>query len=172
MGKTSLDSIFYGTQTPEFSVHRLVTTRYQTLKPCLVTGPSMIPRSNTYPGRARSRRVKRGALGGSRPLGHAMKNGNIIKEFQSFQMDSSLFSIPAFINRTSHVKTLVDGGSESYGLIDARVAARLQLPRLPVKQRGMIAFNKPTEVRISEVAYCSLDITGHYQSRVFFYVVP
>src|SRR5437762_14258778 len=47
MGKTSLDSIFYGTQTPEFSVHRLVTTRYQTLKPCLVTGPSMIPRSNT-----------------------------------------------------------------------------------------------------------------------------
>ena len=87
-------------------------------------------------------------------------------------MDSSLFSIPAFINRTSHVKTLVDGGSESYGLIDARVAARLQLPRLPVKQRGMIAFNKPTEVRISEVAYCSLDIAGHYQSRVFFYVVP
>jgi len=101
-----------------------------------------------------------------------MKNGNIVKEFQSFQMDSSLFSIPAFINRTSHVKTLVDGGSESYGLIDARVAARLQLPRLPVKQRGMIAFNKPTEVRISEVAYCSLDIAGHYQSRVFFYVVP
>jgi len=36
----------------------------------------------------------------------------------------------------------------------------------------MITFNKPTEVRISEVAYCSLDIAGHYQSRVFFYVVP
>src|SRR6266480_1554037 len=46
--KLLLDLIFYGTRTPEFSVHRLVTTRYQTLKPCLVTGPSMIPRSNSH----------------------------------------------------------------------------------------------------------------------------
>ena len=87
-------------------------------------------------------------------------------------MNGPLFSIPAFINRTSYVKTLVDGGSESYGLIDARVATKLDLPRLPVRERGMIAFNKPTGVRISEVAYCSLDIAGHHQSRVFFYVVP
>ena len=95
-----------------------------------------------------------------------------MKELQKFQLNGTLFSIPAFINRTSYVKTLIDGGSESYGLIDARVATKLHLPRLPVKERGMIAFNKPTGVRISEVAYCSLDIAGHRQSRVFFYVVP
>ena len=87
-------------------------------------------------------------------------------------MDGTLFSIPAFVNCTSYVKTLVDSGSESYGLIDEQVASRLQLPRLPVRQRGMIAFNKPTKVIISEVAYCSLDIAGHHQSQVFFYVVP
>src|SRR5205814_10433828 len=81
-------------------------------------------------------------------------------------------SIPAFINCTSYVKTLITGGSESYGLINARVTTKLHLPRLPVRERGMIAFNKPTGVRISEVAYCSLDIAGHHQSRVFFYMVP
>ena len=95
-----------------------------------------------------------------------------MKELKKFQLNGTLFSIPAFINRTSYVKTLINGGSESYGLIDARVATKLHLPRLPVKERGMIAFNKPTGVRISEVAYCSLDIAGHRQSRVFFYVVP
>ena len=70
------------------------------------------------------------------------------------------------------MKTLINSGSESYGLINARVATKLHLPHLPVKERGMITFNKPTGVQISEVAYCSLNIAGHRQSRVFFYVVP
>jgi len=57
---------------------------------------------------------------GSRPLGYAVKDKNVVKEFQNFKMDGTLFSISAFINRTTHVKTLIDSGSESYGLIDAR----------------------------------------------------
>ncbi len=70
------------------------------------------------------------------------------------------------------MKTLIDSGSESYGLINARVATKLDLPHLLVRERGMITFNKPTGVQISEVAYCSLNITSHRQSHVFFYVVP
>src|SRR5437667_12649397 len=94
-----------------------------------------------------------------------------MKELQKFQLNSTLFLIPAFINRTSYVKTLINSGSESYGLINARVTTKLHLPYLPVKERGMITFNKPTGVRILEVAYCPLDITGHHQSRIFLYVI-
>ncbi len=95
-----------------------------------------------------------------------------MKELQKFQLNSTLFLIPAFINRTSYVKTLINSGSESYGLINARVTTKLHLPRLLVRERGIITFNKPIGVWISEVAYYSLNITGHRQSRVFFYVVP
>src|SRR2546421_414330 len=86
-------------------------------------------RDHTHQGHAgRCGEVKRGALEESRPLGHVVKGEIVAKEFQKFKMNGTLFAVPAFINRTSHVKTLIDCGSESYGLIDARIATRLQLP--------------------------------------------
>ena len=69
-----------------------------------------------------------------------------MKELQKFQLNSTLFSILAFINRTSYVKTLINSGSESYGLINARVTTKLYLPYLLVRERGIITFNKPIGV--------------------------
>jgi hypothetical protein len=48
--------------------------------------------------------------------------------FEKLQMDGTLFLAPAFINRSSHMNTLIDCRSKSYGLIDAHVANRPQLP--------------------------------------------
>ncbi len=59
-----------------------------------------------------------------------------MKELQKFQLNSTLFLIPAFINRTSHVKTLINGGSKSYGLIDARVTTKLDLPYITILARN------------------------------------
>ena len=80
-----------------------------------------------------NRVVKRGALEGSRPLGRTLKDQGAAQEFQKFLINSALFLVHAFINRTSYVNTLINSSYKTYSLIDQRVANKLNLPRLLVK---------------------------------------
>jgi hypothetical protein len=58
-------------------------------------------------------------------------------------------------------------------MISSFYASKLQLPRIPIKhKKGIQAFNAPTKEVITEVAYCAIDVGGHQQRRVYFYIVP
>ena len=87
-------------------------------------------------------------------------------------MNSTLFTVDAFLNRESNAKALIDSGCDAYGLIDANFASRLKLPRIPIPPRGTIGFDSPTRAKITDVAWCTLDIGGHRQRRVYLYIVP
>jgi len=92
-------------------------------------------------------------------------------------MNGVHFSTTAFINKVHSVKTHIDAGCGPYGLIDQRVARRLQLDLLPLdRPMGIAAWddNMPAVVA-SEVAIIEdLDVAGSrpMQRRVFLYVVP
>jgi predicted aspartyl protease len=80
--------------------------------------------------------------------------------------------VPVLLNRQSPAQALIDNGSEFYGLIDERFAARCKLDRIQIAQRTISGVNADKGVSISEVAYAELDTGGYQQDRVYFYVHP
>ena len=66
---------------------------------------------------------------------------------------------------------MINIGYESYSLCNSRFTTKHDLPRIKIPPREMEGYNGSSE-QIDEVAYVSLDIGGHYQDRVFLYVVP
>ena len=96
-----------------------------------------------------------------------------VEEFKEGEMTTRLFEIPVLLDGIHSVRALFDGGSAPYGLIDESTARRLNLPRIPLKRKvGIISFGEYTDARVEEVVYTSLDVGGHRQKRVYFYVVP
>jgi hypothetical protein len=96
-----------------------------------------------------------------------------VEEFREGEMTARLFEIPVLLDGIHSVRALFDGGSAPYGLIDESTARRLNLPRIPLKRKvGIISFGEYTDARVEEVVYTSLDVGGHRQKRVYFYVVP
>ena len=61
-----------------------------------------------------------------------------------------------------------------YGLIDESTARKiLNLPVSPLQRKvGLVSFGEYTNALMKEVVYASLDVGGHQQRRVYFYVVP
>ena len=86
-------------------------------------------------------------------------------------MDGPLFTVNVLVNRELYAKTLIDDGCSSYGLIDSKLAARLSLPRIPIKPRAISGFENVSGHSIQEVAYFSIDVGG-MKHRLFAYVVP
>ena len=95
-----------------------------------------------------------------------------VEEFKEGAMTTRLFEIPVLLDGVHCVKALFDGGSAPYGLIDESTARKLDLPRIPLKRKvGIVSFGEYTDAQVREVAYASLDVGGHRQKRVYFYVV-
>ena len=87
-------------------------------------------------------------------------------------MDKPPFVVSTIINNEAVARTLIDSGNLSYGLIDARFARRHDLPRIPIAPRQIVAVDQITDSYIREVTYVEVDVGGHKQQRIFFYVAP
>ena len=91
-------------------------------------------------------------------------------------MEGVLFTVPALVNSVHSVMTLLDDGCQSYGMIEDRVARKMELPRLRLDRPiGVEGYDKVSAEPIREVAVVeSIDVGGSktLQERVFLYVVP
>lgn len=86
-------------------------------------------------------------------------------------MEQKSFLTSVLIDQECFAIALVDSGCEVYAVISQRFANRCNLPRLPISTRTIegITHDRYT---VDEVAYAQIDIGGHLQQRVFFYVAP
>lgn len=90
-------------------------------------------------------------------------------------MNSTLFSIPAFVNRVHCMDTLLDDGCMSYGLITQKAVKRAGLPRVRLPKPVASSSFEGCSGSITEAAVIDqLDVGGSLQkqAQVFLYVVP
>ena len=86
-------------------------------------------------------------------------------------MDSEPFLVDIRINGIDFTKALVDNGCLCYATISDQLATTLKLPRISIPPRildGVIAG----QGQITHITYASVDIHGHQQSHIFFYIIP
>jgi hypothetical protein len=87
-------------------------------------------------------------------------------------MDGEAFIVSTRVNGICFAKTLIDSGCLAYGTVSQRFARKWRLERIPITPRPLIELMSTTASAISEVAYMDIDLDGHQQRRVFFYVIP
>ena len=87
-------------------------------------------------------------------------------------MDGKPFYINFGINGIYYTRALVDTGCLCYATISQALARRLRLLRIPITPRDLEQVNTTTKGAITHVVYADIDIDGHKQKRVFFYVIP
>jgi hypothetical protein len=87
-------------------------------------------------------------------------------------MDTQGFYVNIGINGTHYSKVFIDSGCLCYMSVSERFADRLRLPRIPIKPRALQQFATITWDAIREVGYMDIDLDGHKEQRVFFYVIP
>lgn len=86
-------------------------------------------------------------------------------------MDSEPFLVDIRINGTDFTRAMIDNGCLCYATISNQLATNLKLPRIAIPPRildGVIAG----QGQITHITYAAVDIHGHQQARVFFYIIP
>jgi hypothetical protein len=66
----------------------------------------------------------------------------------------------------------VDCGCLIYGIINSRFTAKHNLECKIIKPRNLTGFKEVLSSQVTEVAYILININGHREEKVFFYVVP
>ena len=87
-------------------------------------------------------------------------------------MDGEPFIVSTRVNGIAFAKTLIDSGCLAYGTVSERFARKWHLDRISIPPRALAELKSVTSNAITEVAYMDIDLDGHRQQRVFFYVVP
>jgi predicted aspartyl protease len=90
-------------------------------------------------------------------------------------MDGDPFIVDVRLNGTDFVIGLVDSGCLCYSAISKRLFQSLRLPSLRIFPRRLekaAGKNAEPATMLNTVTYASIDIDGHQQRCVFFYVVP
>jgi predicted aspartyl protease len=90
-------------------------------------------------------------------------------------MDSDPFVVDVRLNGTKFVNGLVDSGCLCYSAINEQLFRSLRLPSIKISPRQLeeaAGKNAEPSTVLDTVSYASIDIDGHQQKRVFFYVVP
>lgn len=90
-------------------------------------------------------------------------------------MDGDPFLVDVRLNGTDFVTGLVDSGCLCYSAMSERLFRSLRLPSLKIAPRrleGAAGKNAEPTTILNTITYASIDIDGHQQERVFFYVVP
>ena len=90
-------------------------------------------------------------------------------------MDGDPFIVDVRLNGTDFVTGLVDSGCLCYSAISEKLFGSLRLPSLSISPRRLekaAGKNAEPATILDTVTYASIDIDGHQQTRVFFYVVP
>src|SRR5208282_3093161 len=86
------------------------------------------------------------------------------------RMEGTPFLVSALINDQTFAKALIDTGCMSYGLCNSKFATKNNLQRLQISPREIQRFDGSAG-QINEVVCVSMDIEGHYEDRVFLYVM-
>jgi hypothetical protein len=96
-----------------------------------------------------------------------------VDEWREFKkhMNSPPFLVSTLVNGTCFAKTLVDCGCLAYGIIDSHFVTKHNLKCMPIEPRSITSFKGVSTSYITEVAWMSIDINGHREEKVFFYVV-
>jgi hypothetical protein len=90
-------------------------------------------------------------------------------------MDGDPFVVDVRLNGTDFVPGLVDLGCLCYSAISEKLFRSLRLPSLRISPRrleGAAGKNAESTTILDTVTYAAIDIDGHQQARIFFYVVP
>ena len=87
-------------------------------------------------------------------------------------MDGDGFYINFRFNRTHYTQALVNYRCLLYMTISKRLADRLQLPRIKITPRNLQQVNYTAKGVITQVGYANIDIDGHKQKTVYFYIIP
>ena len=86
-------------------------------------------------------------------------------------MDGKPFLVDVRLNGDWFTQATVDNGCQSYATISESLVEQHELPRITINPRildGVLADIG----QITEITYASVDIHGHKQKRIFFYVIP
>ena len=87
-------------------------------------------------------------------------------------MDKPGFYVNIGINGVRYTRAFIDSGCLCYMSVSERFADQLRLPRIKIPPRGLQQFATEAPEAIKEVGYASIDIDGHKEARVFFYIIP
>lgn len=99
-------------------------------------------------------------------------NGRGMERVRGFIDEWNPFLVSTLINKECFAKTLIDTGCLSYGMIDSRFATCHNLQRFSISPVQMVTFEADSKDQISEVAVAHIDIDGHVEKRIFFYIAP
>lgn len=88
------------------------------------------------------------------------------------EFNGSPFTIAANINEVCLANTLLDTGCSTYGLISSRFVTKNNLAHIKIRPQSIRGWEGPSNAKITEMAWMSLDIGGNYQRRIYLYVVP
>ena len=89
-------------------------------------------------------------------------------------MNTNPFLVNALINDSFMVQALVDNGCLCSGIIDDALAAKLQLPRLPISPQSLETAENSSKDKpiVSFKTLVSVDLDGHVTSNLRLCVVP
>src|SRR6266516_2610558 len=88
-------------------------------------------------------------------------------------MDGDPFLVNIRLNGTDFSSALIDNGCLCYGTISDQLFHSLRLPRIEIPPRELEGISSTQNGgRIDSVTFAEIDIDGHQQKRVFFYVIP
>ena len=87
-------------------------------------------------------------------------------------MDGDPFLVDVRLNGTDFTTGLVDYGCLCYAAINDQLFRSLKLPRISISPRKLENAAGNPDIVIDTVTYASVDIDGHQQERMFFYVIP
>ena len=86
-------------------------------------------------------------------------------------MDGPPFLVDIRINNHPFTHALVDNGCLCYATVSESYAFKLQLPRIDIPPRPLDGV-VPGIGQVSHIAYGTIDVHGHQQERIFFYIIP
>ena len=94
------------------------------------------------------------------------------RQFEQEYMDEKPLLVSALINGISTSQALVDSGCLVYGIVSERFVRRHQLSCVSIEPRHLQSVEGISEDAVSRITSFDLDIGGHQQKRVYFYIVP
>ena len=87
-------------------------------------------------------------------------------------MEGTTFVASVSINGESFANTLIDTGCPPYGLIGSEYVNAHNLERIIIEPQDVTGFDGDSRTMITEAAFISIDLDGHYEKDIFLYIVP
>jgi hypothetical protein len=98
------------------------------------------------------------------------------EKFEKFRkagkMDQTGLYVNIKINLIHYIYAFIDNGCHCYAIALEQFVKKLNLPRIPIKPKGLEQINTIIENGIKEITYFAVNLNGHKQNRVYYYIIP